>query len=147
NQVHPAPADLRPHWSNLISNPGTAVTAMPGAPAGFPELNFFRRSQFRAARPRVAITLFFSGCHWLFCQHTEVSFVNPFAEGIFDDAVFQRMKTDHHHASTRLQDRRRRRKQRLQIVQFAVYEDSKSLKSSRRGMNSSLSLIHWPGRG
>jgi hypothetical protein len=26
--------------SNLISVPGTAITAMPGAPAGFPELNF-----------------------------------------------------------------------------------------------------------
>jgi len=70
----------------------------------------------------------------------------PFAERIFHDAVFQRMKTDHHHASSRLQHPGRRRKQRLQIVQFAVYEDSKSLKSSRRGMNSFAS-IHWPGRG
>src|ERR1700761_546516 len=62
------------------------------------------------------------------------------------------MKTDHHHASSWLQDPGRCFEQRLQIVQFAVYEDSKSLKSSRRGMNFSLSIfvstpIHWPGRG
>jgi len=40
----------------------------------------------------------------------------PFAERIFHDAVFQRMKTDHNHASSWLQDPGRRRKQRLQIV-------------------------------
>ena len=68
-------------------------------------------------------------------------------EGIFYDAIFERVKTDHHHASTWLQNLRRRFQQRLQIVQFAVYEDSKSLKGSRRGMNSAFSLIHWPGRG
>src|SRR5712692_9008540 len=28
-----------------------------------------------------------------------------------------------------------------------VYEDSECLKGSRRGMNSSFGLIHWPGRG
>src|SRR5205807_6852799 len=102
---------------------------------------------FRAACPRITIALFFTRRDWLLCQHAEITLMHPFAEGIFHDAVFQRMKTDHHHASTGLQNLGRCLEQRLQIVQFAVYEDSKSLKSSRRGMNSSLSLIHWPGRG
>src|SRR6204780_4454341 len=62
------------------------------------------------------------------------------------------MKTDHHHASTWLQNPRGPMQQRPQIVQFAVYEDSKSLKSSGRRMNSPLVIfistrIHWPGRG
>src|ERR1700746_4068900 len=113
------------------------MTAMPGAPAGFPELNSFRCPQFRAAGPRVAIGFLFRFRYRLFRQDAVVHVLIPaFAEGIFYDAVFQRMKTDHHHPSTGLQDPWRCREQRLQIVQFAVYENSKSLKSTRRGMNS-----------
>ena len=110
-------------------------------------LNFFGRSQFRAAGPRIAIALFSSCRNWLFRYDTEVTLLIPFAEGIFHNAVFQRMKTDDHYPPTWFQDPRRRFQQRLQIVQFTVYEDSESLKSSRRGMNSSFCLIHWPGRG
>jgi len=69
------------------------------------------------------------------------------AEGILYDAILQRVKTDHHDSPTWLQNPRHRFEQSPQVVQFAVYEDSKSLKSPSRGMNSSLSLIHWPGRG
>src|ERR1700722_8391469 len=137
---------------------------MPGTPAGFPEpnlvlgraalqrcdetlpknrgfsprgppLNSLRRSHLRAARPRIAITLFFSCCKRLFGQQTEVTLPRSFAESIFYDPIFQRVKTDHHHTSLWLQNPRRRIEQRLQIVQFAVYEDSKSLKSSGRRMN------------
>src|ERR1700678_2381272 len=129
---------------------------MPGTPAGFPEpklLNPFRCPQFRAACPRIAI-LFFFGCRYRFLgQHPEVLVLNSaLAEGILYNAVLQRVKTDHHHASLWLQNPGRRFQQRPQIVQFAVYEDSKSLKSSGRRMNSPLfilvlELIHWPGRG
>src|SRR5579862_6476606 len=120
---------------------------MPGTPAGFPELNLFRCPQFRAARPRITIALPFSCRNWLFRQQTEVTHLCPFAEGIFYDAVLQRVETNHHHPSPWLQNLRRGFEQRLQIVQFAVYEDSKGLKGARRGMNSSFSRIHWPGRG
>ena len=123
------------------------MTAVPGTPAGFPESNFFRRPQFRAARPRIAIALFFSCRYWLLRQQTEGTLLHSFAEGILYDAIFHRVKTDHHHASAWLQNPGRRFHQRPQIVQFAVYEDSKSLKSSGRRMNSPLFRIHWPGRG
>src|SRR5438309_1878435 len=162
------------------------MTAVPGTPAGFPELNSndrlpalgfrlsasgfrpsqsgsrkpragslnsFRRPQFRAAGSRVA-TLLLLGCGYrLLGQHPEVLvLISTLAKGILYDAIFQRVKTDHHHASSWLQNPRRRFQQRLQIVQFAVYEDSKSLKSERRRMNpplvmSVLTPIHWPGRG
>src|SRR5580700_4972068 len=124
-----------------------AITAVPGTPAGFPELNFFRRPQFRAACPRIAIAFFLCCRHRLLRQQTEVTLLRALAEGILYDAILQRMKTDHHHASSWLQNPGRRFHQRPQIVQFAVYEDSKSLKSSGRRMNSPLSLVHWPGRG
>jgi len=92
--------------------------------------------------------LFFGCRHRFLGQHPEVLVLNLcFAEGILYDAIFQRMKTDHHHASSRLQNPGRRFQQRPQIVQFAVYEDSESLKSSGRRMNSPLFRIHWPGRG
>ena len=173
-QLSPAPADLCPPFS--ISKARHAITAMPGTPAGFPELNFsnrlppsgfrlphtsgsgcrtpragsldlFRCPQFRAACPRIAIAFQFSCRHRLFGQHTEVALSGALAKCIFHDAIFQRMKADHHHASSWLQNPRRRFEQRLQIFQFAVYEDSKSLKSLSRGMNSTFGLIHWPGRG
>jgi len=113
----------------------------------FRSLNFFRRPQFRAARPRIAIALFFSCRQRLLRQQTEVTLLRSIAEGIFHDAIFQRVKTDHHHASPWLQNPGRRVQQRPQIVQFAVYEDSERLKSSGRRMNSPLFRIHWPGRG
>src|ERR1700757_1249311 len=113
------------------------MTAMPGAPAGFPELNSFRRPQFRAAGPRIAIAFPFRCRYRLLRQDAVVHvLIRAFSEGILYDAVFQGMKADHHHAPTRLQDPRRCLEQRLEIVQFAVYENSKSLKGSRRGMNS-----------
>ena len=45
------------------------------------------------------------------------------------------MKADHHQPSARLQHSGRRLQQCFQIVQFTVYEDSESLKGSRRRMN------------
>src|ERR1700756_5751719 len=121
------------------------MTAMPGAPAGFPELKSFRGPQLRATGSRVAIALLFR-CDYRFLCHNAVVHVpiRTFTEGILYDAVFQRMKTDHHHAPTGLQNLWRRSQQRLQIVQFAVYEDSKSLKGPGRWMNPSFGLIHWP---
>src|SRR6202162_4078609 len=123
------------------------MTAVPGTPAGFPESNFFRRPQFRAARPRIAIALFYRCRYRLLRQQTEVTLLRRFAEGIFHNAILERVKTDHHHASSWLQNPGRRIYQRPQIVQFAVYEDSERLKSSGRRMNSPLFGIHWPGRG
>src|SRR5208337_5064246 len=97
---------------------------------------------------RISFALFFRCRDRFLGQHPEVLVLNSgFAEGILYDAIFERMKADHHHASTWLQNPRRGFEQRPQIVQFAVYEDSKSLKSSRRGMNSPRFRIHWPGRG
>jgi hypothetical protein len=127
-----------------------AITAVPGTPAGFPEsklLNPFHRPQLRAACPRISILFFFRCGDRFLGQHPEVLVLNTaLAEGILYHAIFQRMKTDHHHASSWLQNPRRRCEQRLQIVQFTVYEDSKSLKSPGRRMDSPLFRIHWPGR-
>jgi hypothetical protein len=111
-------------------------------------LNSLRGSQLRASRPRIAIALFFRCRYRLLGQSAVVHVLNTaLAEGILYDAVFERMKTDHHNPPAGFQNLWRYCEQRLQIVQFAVYENSKSLKSSRRGMNSSLLRIHWPGRG
>src|ERR1700722_19917479 len=114
--------------------------------------NSLRRPQLRAPGSRVAIALLFRCCRRFFGQHPEVPALHStLAEGIFYDAVFQRVKTDHHHASSRSQNPRRRFEQRLQIVQFAFYEDSKGLKGQSRWMNPPVMLvmtpIHWPGRG
>src|SRR5580704_334483 len=57
-------------------------------------LNSFRRPQFRASRPRVAINLFLTRRHWLLCQHPVLTLLHSLAEGIFHDAVFQRVKAD-----------------------------------------------------
>ena len=76
-----------------------------------------------------------------------MSLILPLAEGILYDAIFQRIKTDYYHAPSGFRIRSARFQQRLQIVQFAVYEDSKSLKGSGRRMNAPLFRIHWPGRG
>ena len=110
--------------------PGTAVTARAGTPAGFPELNSFRRPQFRAAGSRVTIAFLFR-CRYRFFRQDPVVLVliRAFAEGILYDAVLQRVKANHYDSPTWLQNLRRCLEQRLQIVQFAVYEDSKSLKS------------------
>src|ERR1019366_1753396 len=78
---------LLPAFQNLNSR--HAMTAVPGTPAGFPESNFFRGPQFRAARPRIAITLFFSCRYWLLRQQTEVTLLRRFAEGILYDAILQ----------------------------------------------------------
>ena len=127
---------------------------MPGTPAGFPEPNFstgpvgtaasavrpsnaqpgrsklssaalnfaLRARGLRSLSSSVAVTGF------LVSTRKCLSLIRALAEGILYDAIFQRVKTDHHHASSWLQNPRRRFQQRLQIFQFAVYEDSKSLK-------------------
>src|SRR5437870_13188738 len=62
----------------------------------------------------------------------------------------QRVKADNHQPSTRFQHLRGNFQQRPQIVQFAVYEDSESLKGPGRRMNPvvlGLTQFHWPGRG
>src|SRR2546423_5473921 len=120
----------------------------------FPPLRFglwpfsssFHRPQFRTARPRIAINLFFFGSHWFLDQQPVVPLLCSFSEGIFDDAVLQRVKADDYQPSSRFQHLRGGVQQRPQIVQFTVYEYSESLKSFRRGMNPSFCLIHWPGR-
>src|SRR5258705_13732238 len=109
--------------------------------------NPFRRTQFRAAGPRITINLFFAGGHWLFCEQPVVSLPHSITESIFDDAVLQRVEADHDQAPARLQQLRGCFEQVPQVVQFAVYEDSESLKGSGRRINSPLCLIHWPGRG
>src|SRR5712691_1237847 len=110
-------------------------------------LNSFRRPHLCAARPRIEIDLFLSGGHGLFRQQFVVTLLHAFAQGIFYDAVLQRVETDDHYSSARLQHPRGRVQQCPQVVQFMVYEDSECLESSRRGMNSSFGRVHWPGRG
>src|SRR5438309_10595830 len=112
-----------------------------------PALQSFGGSQLRAARPRIAIDFFFIGRHRLFRQQAVVTSFRAFAKSIFHDAVFQRVETDDHQPASRFQQPRGCFHQRPQVVEFAVYEDSESLKGARRGMNSSFRLIHWPGRG
>ena len=93
-------------------------------------LNSFRRPHLRAARPRIAINLFLPGGHWLLRQQLVVTLLRAFAEGIFHDAVLQRVETDDHYPSARFQHSRGRFQQLPQVVQFMVYEDSESLKGS-----------------
>jgi len=110
-------------------------------------LNFFHRPQLRAAGPWVAIAFLVRCRHRLFRKLPVVALLHSLAEGIFYDAVFERVKTDDHHASPWFHDPGRAFQQRPQIVQFTVYEDSKSLKGPGRRMNPPLFRIHWPGRG
>jgi hypothetical protein len=98
-------------------------------------LNFFRGPQLRATRPWIAIDLFFAGLHRLFRQHVVDAALTAIAKSIFDDSVFQRVEADHYQPSARPKDLRRCLQQRLQIVQFAVYENSDCLESSGRRMN------------
>src|SRR3954466_4873459 len=140
---------FRSELSNRLSAFALAFRSLnPEARSQEPLSNSFRRPQFRAASPRVTIAFLF-GCGYRFFRQNPVVrvLIRALAEGILYDAVFQRVKANHYDSSTWFQNLRRCGKQRLQIVQFAVYEDSKSLKSSCRGMNSAFSLIHWPGRG
>ena len=113
----------------------------------WPFSNSFRCSQLRTARARIAINLFCFGSHWFLDQQPVVPLLNSFAEGVFDDAVLQRVKADDYQPSSGFQHLRGGVQQLPQIVQFTVYEYSESLKSLRRGMNPSFCLIHWPGRG
>src|SRR5258708_28231806 len=98
-------------------------------------LNFFRGPQLRAARPWIAINLFFAGSHRLFRQDLVDPRFSSVAQSVFYDAVLQRVKADHHQPASRFQDARRCFHKRLQVVQFAVYEDSDSLETGVRWMN------------
>src|SRR4051812_14543953 len=60
------------------------------------DLYFFRCPQFCAARPRVAIDLSFTSGHWLFCQQLVLTQLRALAHRVLHDAVFQRVKADHH---------------------------------------------------
>ena len=140
------PADLRPLPSEP-ERPARRLKLCRGLRQFFRNLNFFRRPELRAACPRIAIALFFCCRKRLFRKQSHRGLPCCFPEGIFNDAILQRVKTDHHHASSWIQNPGRRIYQRPQIVQFAVYEDSERLKGSGRRMNSPLFRIHWPGRG
>src|SRR5258705_8311949 len=59
-------------------------------------LNSFCGSQLRAARPRIAIDLFFAGRHRLLGKQLVATLLRSFAERIFHNAVFQRVETDDH---------------------------------------------------
>src|SRR5271169_5861813 len=86
------PADLRPPFSEP-ERPARLLQLCRGLRQVFRNLNFFRRPQFRAAGPRIAIAFFFRCCHRLLGQYPEVLVLNTaFAEGILYDAVFQRVK-------------------------------------------------------
>src|SRR5229473_2475323 len=64
--------------------------APPRNPAGFPfrkALNFFRGPQLRAARPWIAINLFFAGSHRLFRQDLVGPRFSSVAQSVFYDAV------------------------------------------------------------
>src|ERR1700676_4595880 len=113
----------------------------------FKELTSFRRAQFRASRPRIAINLFFSGGHRLLGQQLVVTLLHSLTKSIFHDAILQRVEADDHQPSAWFEHPRGRIEQRPQVVQLVVYEDSDCLESSGRRMNPSFCLIHWPGRG
>src|SRR5258708_35679180 len=102
-------------------------------------LNFFRGPQLRAARARTAITLFLAGSHRLFRQDLVGPRFSSVAQSVFYDAVLQGVKADHHQPASRFQDARRCFHKRLQVVQFAVYEDSDCLESRGRWMNPLMS--------
>src|SRR5262245_6679555 len=80
-----------------------------GLPAGFAGVSGLRGSsirgspspcdaQFRASWARVALTLLFARLHWLLRQHLPGV---PILKGALDQPIFQRVKADHPHSSTR----------------------------------------------
>src|SRR6266849_3188118 len=97
--------------------------------------NSFGGAHLGAARPRIAINLVFRCHHRFLREQTKVLVLRALTHCILDDPVFERMKADHHQPSARFQHPGRRLQQCFQIVQFPVYEDSESLKSSGRRMN------------
>src|SRR5438270_2125670 len=111
-----------------------------------PPLNFFRRSQLRAACPRIAFDFLVSRRYRLLCKNAVSTITRALPHRVFHDAVFERVKTDDHQASARLEDLGRRvtAEQRLQVIQFTVYEDSDPLESQSRWMNSRV--FHCPER-
>src|SRR5579863_1977685 len=109
--------------------------------------NSFRSPQLRAARSWIPIDLFCSSRHRLLGEQSIVALPHSVAEGVFHNAVLQRVKADDHQPSARFQQLRGGVQQLPQVVQFMVYEDSECLKSLGRWMNPSFCLIHWPGRG
>lgn len=106
-----------------------------------------RRSQLRAARPRIAINLFFTGRNRLFGQQPISFLLRAFSERVFHPPVFQRVKTDYHQPSLLLQDLGRRLEQRIEVFQFTVYEYSDRLKGSSRWMNSPTTFMRIYCRG
>ena len=98
--------------------------------------NFFRRPQFRAAGPRVAINLCLRRRHRLTREHVVDALRCAGAKRIFHLPVFQRMEADHHQPPFALEDSGRRVEQRPEVLEFMVYEDSDCLESFCRGMNS-----------
>ena len=78
--------------------------------------NSFRCPQLRASRPRVRSDLFFTRRHWLFRQQLVLPQLRALSHRIFHDAVFQRVKADHHQPSTRFQQLRRCFEQPPQIL-------------------------------
>src|SRR5256885_15361350 len=108
--------------------------------------NSFRRSQLRAACARIAFDFLVSRRYRLLCKNAVSAITCALAHRVFHDAVFERVKTDDHQAASRLKHLGRRvtAEQRLQVIQFTVYEDSDTLESQRRWMNAAM--FHCPER-
>src|SRR3954462_13817308 len=111
-----------------------------------PPLKFFRCSSLRAARPRIAFDFLVPGRYRLLSKNAVDAATCALSHRVFHDAVLERVKTDYDQASARLKDLGRRvtAEQRLQVIQFTVYEDSDPLESQSRWMNSLV--FHCPER-
>ena len=106
-----------------------------------------RRSQLRAARPRIAINLFFTRCDRLFGHQLIDLLLRALSEGVLHSPVFQRVKADYYETSLPLQDLRRCLEQCVEVFQLTVYENSDRLKGSRRRMDSPTAFVRVYCRG
>src|ERR1035437_654029 len=102
-----------------------------------------RRSQLRAPRAGVAVQLFFAGCNRLFRENLPDSLPRAFAQAVLGDAILQRVEADDHQSCGGLEQTGCGLQQNSNLVQLAIYVDTKSLKGSGRRMNAVL--FHWRG--
>src|SRR3954471_24794696 len=88
------------------------------------KLNSLRRSQLRAACPRIAFDFLVPCRYRLLCKDAVGAITCALSHRVFHDAVFERVKADDDQAPARLEDPGRRitAEQRLQVIQFTVYE-------------------------
>src|SRR5688572_20899365 len=97
------------------------------------------------AGSRISAHLIFRGHLWPLRQDFELAGVptGKGLEGLFHNAVFERMKRDDAEPSTRGQDIRCITERRFEVIQLFIDGDAKRLESTRRTMNASTAIMSW----